>query len=120
MQPGPSTSRFCWKPSARIATSIATVAISSITAAVRSSRSEHSPPEKGNFVLQASLYHAGLSFFKMQPADYLGEEPNDWSLCRRTLQAGVRFGMVDRILADKYESRFEKHADWRGGVPSID
>lgn len=78
------------------------------------------PPEKGNFVLQTALYHAGLSFFKMQPADYLNWEPNDWSLCRRMLQAGVRFGMVDRILADKYESRFEKHADWRGGVPSVD
>lgn len=79
------------------------------------------PPEKGQFVLQAALYHAGLSFFQMEPADYLYEEPNDWSLCRRMLQAGVRFGMVDEILADKYENRYERHADWgTHGVPSVE
>lgn len=79
------------------------------------------PPVKGEFVLQTALYHAGLSFFQMEPADYLYAEPNDWSLCRRMLQAGVRFGMVDRILADKYESRYESHADWGVyGIPSVD
>ncbi|HZK15029.1 MAG TPA: glycosyltransferase family 2 protein [Solirubrobacterales bacterium] len=79
------------------------------------------PPERGEFVLQTAIYHAGLSFFQMEPADYLSEEPNDWSLCRRMLQAGVRFGMVDAILADKHESRYEKHADWGiHGVPSVE
>lgn len=79
------------------------------------------PPERGEFVLQTAIYHAGLSFFQMEPADYLSEEPNDWSLCRRMLQAGVRFGLVDTILADKYESRYEKHADWAiHGVPSVE
>lgn len=79
------------------------------------------PPAKGEFVLQTALYHAGLSFFQMEPADHLSAEPNDWSLCRRMLQAGVRFGMVDEILADKYESRYESHADWGvHGIPSVD
>jgi uncharacterized coiled-coil protein SlyX len=79
------------------------------------------PPERGQFVLQTALFHAGLSFFQMEPADYLFEEPNDWSLCRRMMQAGVRFGMVDAILADKYESRYERHSDWAvHGVPSVD
>jgi Glycosyl transferase family 2 len=79
------------------------------------------PPAKGEFVLQTSLYHAGLAFFQMEPADYLSAEPNDWSLCRRMLTAGVRFGMVDRILADKYENRYERHADWGvHGVPHVD
>lgn len=79
------------------------------------------PPERGQYVLQTALYHAGLAFFQMEPADHLFEEPNDWSLCRRMLQAGVRFGMVDAILADKYESRYEKHSDWAVlGVPSVD
>lgn len=79
------------------------------------------PPDKGEFVLQTALYHAGLAFFQMEPADYLYAEPNDWSLCRRMLQAGVRFGMVEDILADKYESRYESHADWDiHGVPSVD
>jgi hypothetical protein len=79
------------------------------------------PPQKGEFVLQASLYHAGLDFFQMEPADYLSEEPNDWSLCRRMLAAGVRFGMVDAILADKHESRYENHSDWGvHGVPHVE
>lgn len=79
------------------------------------------PPERGQYVLQTALYHAGLSFFQMEPADHLFEEPNDWSLCRRMLQAGVRFGMVDAILADKYESRYERHSDWAvHGVPAVD
>jgi len=79
------------------------------------------PPVKGEYVLQTALYHAGLAFFQMEPADYLNAEPNDWSLCRRMLQAGVRFGMVDRILADKYESRYGSHADWGvHGIPSVD
>jgi hypothetical protein len=79
------------------------------------------PPAKGEFVLQSSIYHAGLAFFQMEPADYLSAEPNDWSLCRRMLAAGVRFGMVDAILADKYESRYEAHADWEvHGVPHVE
>jgi uncharacterized coiled-coil protein SlyX len=79
------------------------------------------PPERGHYVLQTALYHAGLSFFQMEPADHLFEEPNDWSLCRRMLQAGVRFGMVDAVLADKHESRYERHSDWAvHGIPSVD
>lgn len=79
------------------------------------------PPSKGEYVLQSSLYHAGLRFFQMEPADYLSAEPNDWSLCRRMLAAGVRFGMVDAFLADKYESRYQAHADWSvHGAPSVE
>lgn len=79
------------------------------------------PPKRGEYVLQAAMYHAGLRFFEMQASDYLFEEPNDWSLCRRMLMAGVRFGMVDDFLADKYESRYHAHADWGvHGVPSVE
>jgi Glycosyl transferase family 2 len=79
------------------------------------------PPSKGEFVLQTSLYHSGLAFFQMEPVDYLYEDPNDWSLCRRMLAAGVRFGMVEDILADKYESRYHSHSDWGAyGVPSVE
>jgi hypothetical protein len=79
------------------------------------------PPRRGEYVLQTSLIHAGLRFFQLEPADYLYAEPNDWSLCRRMLVAGVRFGMVEDFLADKYESRYESHDDWgRYGEPSVD
>jgi hypothetical protein len=71
-------------------------------------------------VLQTALYHSGLRFFQMEPVDHLYAEPNDWSLCRRMLAAGVRFGMVTDFLADKHESRYHSHADWGvHGVPSV-
>ena len=79
------------------------------------------PPIRGEYVLQAAIYHAGLRFFAAQPFDYLYAEPNDWSLCRRMLVAGVRFGMADEFVADKYESRYQSHDEWgTRGVPSIE
>jgi hypothetical protein len=79
------------------------------------------PPQLGEFGLQASLYHSGLRFFEMEHADYLFEEPNDWSLCRRMLMAGVRFGMVDEIVVDKFESRYEASSDWvEHGIPAVE
>jgi Glycosyl transferase family 2 len=78
------------------------------------------PPRKGTFVLQASVYHSGLRFFQMNLSDPLYEEPNDWSMCSRQLEAGVRFGMIDEIVADKQESRYHAHSDWSAhGVPRI-
>jgi glycosyltransferase involved in cell wall biosynthesis len=79
------------------------------------------PPRLGHFALQSSIYHAGLSYFELEPPDYLHSEPNDFSLCRRMLEAGVRFGMVEDVVADKYESRYESPADWeRRGTPRVD
>jgi hypothetical protein len=79
------------------------------------------PPTLGHFALQSSMYHAGLSFFELEPVDYLHSEPNDFSLCRRMLAAGVRFGMIDDVVADKYESRYESPADWEErGTPRVD
>ncbi len=79
------------------------------------------PPQKGDFVTQAALYHSGLRFFMMSAADPYFEEPNDWALCRRMMDAGVRYGMVDAFVCDKYESRYESHSDWaRYGNPSVD
>jgi glycosyltransferase involved in cell wall biosynthesis len=79
------------------------------------------PPKKGEFVTQAALYHAGLNYFQMSLADPLFQEPNDWSLCRRMMDAGVRFGMIDAVVCDKYESRYESHSDWgMHGIPRVE
>lgn len=79
------------------------------------------PPRKGEFVTQAAIYHSGLRFFQMSLADPLFEEPNDWALCRRMVEAGVRYGMIDAVVCDKHESRYESHGDWSThGIPSID
>jgi hypothetical protein len=79
------------------------------------------PPQKGDFVTQAALYHAGLRYFMMSATDPYFEEPNDWALCRRMMDAGVRYGMIDAFVCDKYESRYESHSDWGAhGIPSVD
>jgi hypothetical protein len=78
------------------------------------------PPEKGAFVLQASIYHAGLRFMHHSTSDPLYAEPNDWSLTSRQLEAGVRFGMIEETVADKYESRYHSHSDWsEHGIPQV-
>jgi hypothetical protein len=79
------------------------------------------PPQLGHFGLQAGIYHSGLRFFEMEPADHLYEEPNDWSLCRRMLAAGVRFGMVDEVVVDKHETRHDTYADRdEDGIPIVE
>jgi len=70
------------------------------------------PPRLGHFALQFSIYHAGLRFFQFEPSDVLYEEPNDWSLARRMLAAGVRFGMRDEIVAIKNEANVPSRAAW--------
>ncbi len=69
------------------------------------------PPEIGQFGWQGAIFHAGLRFFEMELADALFFSPADWSLCRRMLRAGVRFGMLDAIVTDHYESRFSSSFD---------
>lgn len=69
------------------------------------------PPEIGQFGWQGAIFHAGMRFFEMELADALFFSPADWSLCRRMLRAGVRFGMLDAIVTDHYESRFSSSFD---------
>jgi cellulose synthase/poly-beta-1,6-N-acetylglucosamine synthase-like glycosyltransferase len=77
------------------------------------------PPSKGQWGLQAAIFHAGLRFFELELSDAIYEEPNDWSMCRRMLRAGVRFGMVDRIVVDKHETRRRSATQWADGVTPL-
>ena len=78
------------------------------------------PPRQSQWGLQAAVYHAGLRFMELELADALYREPNDWSLCRRMLAAGVSFGMIDDVVVDKYEGR-RSAAEWMAGqVPEIE
>ncbi len=61
------------------------------------------PPEYGHFGWQSAIFHSGLRFFEMELADSLFLSPADWSLCRRMMRAGVRFGMADEVVTDHYE-----------------
>ena len=63
------------------------------------------PPRLGQWGMQAVLYHSGLRFFESELSDSIYDEPSDWSKCRRMIRAGVRIGMIEEIVADKYETR---------------
>lgn len=79
------------------------------------------PPELGEWGLQAAIYHAGLRFFEGELSDAIYEEPNDWAMCRRMMRVGVRTGMIDEIVVDKYETRRRSSEAWReGSVPEVD
>jgi hypothetical protein len=62
------------------------------------------PPRLGEFGMQGALYHAGLSFMELNLADDVFDVPNDWSLCRRMLRAGVRMGMIETPTVEYYPS----------------
>lgn len=71
------------------------------------------PPVEGHWVLQSTIFHAGLRFIEQELSDSIYDEPNDWSVCRRMLRAGVSFAMVDEVVADKHESRQRSAEEWR-------
>jgi glycosyltransferase involved in cell wall biosynthesis len=72
------------------------------------------PPVLGGFTWQAAVYHGGLRFFEMELGDAWFDRPGDWSLCRRMLVAGVRFTMVDDVVAHLYPSAAAKSEVSRG------
>jgi hypothetical protein len=79
------------------------------------------PPSLGQWGLQAALFHGGLRFFESELSDAIYEEPNDWSMCRRMMRAGVSFGMIDEIVVDKHETRRRSAEEWSdGSVPRVD
>jgi glycosyltransferase involved in cell wall biosynthesis len=79
------------------------------------------PPTHGQWGLQAAFYHAGLRFFESELSDAIYDEPSDWSMCRRMVRAGVRFGMIDEIVVDKHETRRRNAQEWNEGkLPTVD
>ena len=49
------------------------------------------PPTLGDFGFQSAIYHAHLTTLLYDVNAYLANEPADWNLARRMLEAGVRF-----------------------------
>jgi hypothetical protein len=63
------------------------------------------PPVYRHFTLQLGIYHAGLRFFQYEPTDVYYGDPNDWSLVRRFVAAGVRIGRIDDLVVHRFEDR---------------
>ncbi len=60
------------------------------------------PPHHGGFAAGSVLYSAGLRFFRYDEECWREDEPNDWNLWRRMLEAGVRMGFIDRVVFRHY------------------
>lgn len=60
------------------------------------------PPAHGAFTHGSVLYSARLRFLRYDPESWREEEPADWNLWRRMLEAGVRMGIVDAIVYRHY------------------
>jgi hypothetical protein len=62
------------------------------------------PPRVGQLGLQAALVHGQLGFYELELSDADFRMPSDWGRIDRMLRTGVRFGMVNDIVADYYPS----------------
>ncbi|HET7509250.1 MAG TPA: glycosyltransferase family 2 protein [Solirubrobacterales bacterium] len=79
------------------------------------------PPKLGEWGLQAAIFHSGLRFIESELSDAIYQEPNDWSMCRRMIRIGVRTGMIDEVVVDKFETRRSSSEAWKeGSVPQVD
>ena len=64
------------------------------------------PPRLGEFGFQAAIHVTALRIFQYNPLSWLLDEPGDWNLCRRMLEAGVRMGWVDQVVSRYYPGPF--------------
>ena len=60
------------------------------------------PPRQGGFCAGAILYAASLRYMGLDEECWRDNEPNDWNLWRRMVDAGVRDGHVDRVVFRHY------------------
>jgi hypothetical protein len=60
------------------------------------------PPRRAGFAAGSVLYSAGLRFFHFDEECWREDEPPDWSMWRRMLEAGVGMGFVDRVVVRRY------------------
>jgi glycosyltransferase involved in cell wall biosynthesis len=60
------------------------------------------PPALGDFGFQTAIYHAHLATLLYDVNAYLTNEPADWNLARRMLEAGARFEFVGKIVTTYY------------------
>lgn len=58
------------------------------------------PPEVGKFSFQGAIYLRALHpLFRYDESSWLVEEPGDWNLARRMVEAGVRMASTERVVA---------------------
>jgi glycosyltransferase involved in cell wall biosynthesis len=69
------------------------------------------PPQLGEFGFQAAIYHGHLADFCYDINAHLLDEPADWNLARRMLEAGVNFEFVEQIVASYWPTP-DQEPEW--------
>ena len=65
-----------------------------------SARIWSSPPELGGFAFTGALVASPISrIFEYDEQSWVSREPGDWNLCRRMLDAGVRWSAIEDVVA---------------------
>lgn len=70
------------------------------------------PPAQGDFGWQTAVYHAGLAPFLYDVNSHLLDEPADWNLARRMIEAGVCFELVEKVVTNYFVHQGEPAFDW--------
>lgn len=71
------------------------------------------PPAEGDFGWQTAIYHAALSPFLLYDVNsHLLDEPADWNLARRMLEAGVTFEFVEKAVTDYFVEPGDAVFEW--------
>ncbi len=72
-----------------------------------------SPPREGDFGFQAAIYHAAIAELMLYDYNaHMAEEPADWNLARRMLEAGVKFEFVEQIVATYHVDQDARAFSW--------
>jgi hypothetical protein len=71
------------------------------------------PPVRGEWGMQAALFHGALRYLRLQPSDWVFGVPNDAALLERMLRIGVRFAYLDEPVVDYYPSRLWSEREQR-------
>jgi glycosyltransferase involved in cell wall biosynthesis len=70
------------------------------------------PPALGDFGFQAAIQNAALTDFLYDANAHLLNEPADWNVARRMLEAGVRFEFVEHVVTTYYVNEGGPGIDW--------
>ncbi len=66
------------------------------------------PPSAGQISLQAALYHAGIRFIEYDTESWRVDEPGDWNLVRRMMEADVRMAATEDYVTRVHMTHFSE------------
>lgn len=70
------------------------------------------PPRHGDFSMMGAIYLRGLfDFIKTDEQGWARRLPQDWYLCKRMIESGVKYSTTNTITGDIYYTSYEEKKD---------